>query len=158
MLLNCDAGEDSWESLRLQEDPISPSKRRSVLAVHWKDWLKLKHQYSGHLIWRADSFEKTLMLGKIEGERRRERQDEMVGWHYRLKGHESEQAPGVVDGQGSLACCSPWGRKELNMTEWLNWNNHWFLKNRLVKIQASLQSTDFIQSMHDLHKLFVLVP
>ena len=69
---------------------------------------------------RTDSLEKTLMLGKIEGRRRRERQDEMVGWHYRLKGHESEQAPGVVDGQGSLACCSPWGRKELDMTERLN--------------------------------------
>ena len=41
----------------------------------------------------------------------------MVKWHYRLSGHEFEQAPGAVDGQGSLACCSPWGCKELNMTE-----------------------------------------
>ena len=81
---------------------------------------ELKLQYFSHLMQRTDSLEKTLMLGKIEGRRRRERQDEMVGWHYRLKGHESEQAPGVVDGQGSLACCSPWGRKELNMTERLN--------------------------------------
>ena len=81
---------------------------------------ELNLQYFSHLMQRTDSLEKTLMLGKIEGRRRRERQDEMVGWHYRLKGHESEQAPGVVDGQGSLACCSPWGRKELNMTERLN--------------------------------------
>ena len=44
-------------------------------------------------------------------------QDEMVGWHHRLDGHEFEQAPGVGDGKGALACCSPWGRKELNMTE-----------------------------------------
>ena len=44
-------------------------------------------------------------------------EDERVGWHHRLDGHESEQAPGVGDGQGSLACCSPWGRKELDMIE-----------------------------------------
>ena len=43
--------------------------------------------------------------------------DEMVGWHHRLNGHESEQAPGVGDEQGSLACCSPWGRKESDMTD-----------------------------------------
>ena len=48
-------------------------------------------------------------------------EDEMVGWHHRLEGHEFEQAPGVGDGQGSLASCSPWGHKELDMPEWLNW-------------------------------------
>ena len=69
--------------------------------------LMLKLQYFGHLMQRTDSFEKTLMLGKTEGRRRIE--DEMVGWHHRLDGHEFEQAPGVDDGQGSLACCSPWG-------------------------------------------------
>ena len=47
-------------------------------------------------------------------------EDEMVGWHHGLDGHEFEQAPGVGDGQGGLACCSPWGRKELDMTEQLN--------------------------------------
>ena len=46
--------------------------------------------------------------------------DEMDGWHHRLNGHEFEQAPGVEDGQGSLACCGPWDRKELDTTEWLN--------------------------------------
>ena len=60
------------------------------------------------------------MLGKIEGRRRRGGQDEMVGWHHRFNGHEFEQALGVGGGQGSLACCSPWGRKESDMTEWLN--------------------------------------
>ena len=48
---------------------------------------------------------------------------EMVGWHHRLNGHGFEQAPGVGDGQGSLACCSPWGHKESDMTERLN--NNW---------------------------------
>ena len=48
-------------------------------------------------------------------------EDETVGWHHWLGGHECEQAPGVGDGQGSLACCSSWGHKELDMTEQLNW-------------------------------------
>ena len=56
------------------------------------------------------------MLGKIEGRRRRGWQDEMVGWHHRLGGHEFEQALGVGDGQGSLEFCSPRGRKESDMT------------------------------------------
>ena len=47
-------------------------------------------------------------------------EDEMVGWPHRLDGHEFEQAAGVGDGQGCLACCSPWGRKESDMTEQLN--------------------------------------
>ena len=47
-------------------------------------------------------------------------EDEMVGWHHRLNGHKSEYAPGVGDGQGGLACCSPWNRKESDMTERLN--------------------------------------
>ena len=80
--------------------------------------LKLKLQYFGHLMRRADSLEKTLMLGKIEGRRRR-------GWQRMrwLDGHEFDQVPGVGDGQGSLLCCSPWGHKESDMTEQLNWSD-----------------------------------
>ena len=81
--------------------------------------LKLKPQYLGHLMRKADSFEKILMLGKIAGRGRRGRQriDRMVGSHHRLDGPEFEQALGVGDGQGSLACCRPWGRKESDMPE-----------------------------------------
>ena len=57
------------------------------------------------------------MLGKIEGRRFWATEDEMVGSHHRLNGHAFEQAPGAGDGQGSLACCSSWGRKESDMTE-----------------------------------------
>ena len=74
--------------------------------------LKWKLQYFGHLIQRADSLEKSLMLGKIEGRRRKGRQDEMVGWHHWLNRHKFKQAPGDGEGQGSLACYSPWDHKE----------------------------------------------
>ena len=50
-------------------------------------------------------------------------EDEMVGWHHRLDGREFEQAPRFGDGQGSLACCSPWGCKELDTAEWLKWSD-----------------------------------
>ena len=68
--------------------------------------LKLKLQYFGHLMRRADSFEKTLMLGKTEGgqEEQGTTEDEMVGWHHWLNGHEFEQTPGNSEGQGSLGC------------------------------------------------------
>ena len=86
--------------------------------------LKLKLQYFGHLMQRANTLEKTLMLGNIEGRRRKKGMtgDKMVGWHHWLNGHEFEQAPGDGKGQGSLACCSPWGHKESGMTEQLNSN------------------------------------
>ena len=67
--------------------------------------LKLKLQYFGHLMWRADSLEKTLMLGKIDGRRRKV--TEMAGWHHWLNGHKFEQTHGESEEQGSLMCCSP---------------------------------------------------
>ena len=84
--------------------------------------LKLKLQYFGHLMWRTDSLGKTLMLGNTEGRRRRGCQRlRWLEWHHQLDGHEFEQAPGVGDGQGSLACCSPWGHQGSDTTEQLNW-------------------------------------
>ena len=84
--------------------------------------LKLKLQYFGHLMRRVDSLEKTLILGGIEGRRRRGWQRmrwlDGITW---LDGRESEWTPGVGDGQGGLACCDSWGRKELDLTEWLKW-------------------------------------
>ena len=86
--------------------------------------LELKLQYFGHLIWRADSFEKTLMLGKFEGRRKRGRQ--RMRW---LDGITDSVDMGlgrlwqlVMDREG-LACCSSWGRKESDTTEWLNWGD-----------------------------------
>ena len=88
--------------------------------------LQLKLQNFGHLMRRADSLKKTLILGKTEVRRRREaREDEMVGWHHQLNGHESEQTLVDSEGQGSLACCSPQGLKDLDMTERLNITTCW---------------------------------
>ena len=80
--------------------------------------LKLKLQYFGHLMQRTDTLEKTLILGKIKGRRRRGRQRmRQLDGHHRLNEHEFEQALGVGDGQGGLACCSPWDHKESDTTE-----------------------------------------
>ena len=75
--------------------------------------LKLKLQYFGYLMRRADSLEKTLMLGGIGGRRRRGRQ--RMRWVYGIT--DSMGTPGVGEGQGGLACCDSWGRKESDMTE-----------------------------------------
>ena len=80
--------------------------------------LKLKFQYFAHLMRRADSVGKTLMLGKTEGRKRRGWQ--MMKWLDGITHSMAlsfEQAPGVGDGQGGLACCSPWGHKEWDTTE-----------------------------------------
>ena len=82
--------------------------------------LKLKLQYIGHLMWRTDSFEKTLMLGKIESSRRRDDR----GWDGWMASPTQWTWVWVGDGPGGLACCSPWGCKELDMTEWLNWTEY----------------------------------
>ena len=103
-----------WSSLYIPKE-ISPEYSLEGLM------LKLKLQSFGLLMWRADSLEKTLMLGKIEGRRRRERQRMMVGWNHQLNGYEFEWTPGVGDGQGGLVCCDSWGHKESDTTEWLKW-------------------------------------
>ena len=75
--------------------------------------LMLKLQYFDHLMRKVSSLEKALTLGKIEGRQRRgTTEEEMAGQHHQLNGHEFGQVPGDSEGQGSLVCCSPWGRKE----------------------------------------------
>ena len=81
--------------------PVHPKRNQSLISLEGL-MLKLKPQYFGHLMRRTDSLEKTLMLGKIESRKRRgQTEDEMVGWHHWLNGHDFEQSPGVGDGQGA---------------------------------------------------------
>ena len=116
----------SWTSRRLSQSILKETNPEYSLEGLM---LKLKFQYFGHLMQRTDSLEKTLMLGKIGDRRRRGWERKMtLGWHHQLDRHEFEQALGVGDGQGSLACCSLWGCKELDMTEQLKWRSYPFLR------------------------------
>ena len=95
---------------------ISPEYSLEGLMV------KLKLQYFGYLMRRTDSFGKDPDAGKDwSQEEKGTTEDEMVGWHHCLDGHEFEWTLGVGDGPGILVYWSPWGHKELNRTEWLNW-------------------------------------
>ena len=109
----------SWTARRSNQSflkEINPEYSLEGLMV------KLKLQYFGHLIANSWLTGKDPDSGKDWGqEEKRTTKDEMVGWHHRLNGHEFEQALGVADGQGNLACCSPWSCKELGTTERLNW-------------------------------------
>ena len=121
MLLNCGVGEDSWESLGLQGDPTSPFWRRSTLGFLWKFHAKAETP----VLWPSQA--KSWLTGRDsdagrdwEQEEKRTTEDEMAGWHHRLNGHEFELTPGVGDGQGGLACSSPWDHTESDKTERLN--------------------------------------
>ena len=111
-----------WCWRKLLRIPLSARRsNQSILEVINLEYalqglrLKLKCQYFGHRMQRADSLEKTLLLGKTESRRRRGQRDEMVGWHHGLNGHKSEQTPRDSEGQGSLVGCSPWGCEESDM-------------------------------------------
>ena len=102
--------------------------------------LKLKLQYFGHLMWRADSFEKTLMLGKIEGRRRRGQQ--RMRWLDGITDSmdvESEWTPGVGDGQGGLACCGSWVAKSWTwLSDWTELNMLYVVASQFTYSQKNL--------------------
>ena len=119
----CGIGDGSVVLEKTLESPSDSKEIQPVLKGNqsdWKDWCWSRNsQYFGHLI---------RLIGKDPDagkdwrqEKKGTTEDEIVGWHHQLQGHEFEQALGVGDGQGSLECCSPWGCKELDTTEWLNW-------------------------------------
>ena len=87
--------------------------------------LKLKLQYFGHLMRRVDSLEKTNAGRDWGQEEKGTPEDEMAEWHHLLDGHAFGWTPGVGDGQGGLACCNSWGRKESDTTERLNWTEYY---------------------------------
>ena len=122
MLLNCGVGEDSWESLGLQGDqPVHPIGDQSWVFIGRTDV-----EAEAPTLWPPDA--KSWLIGKDPDDGKDRGQEEkgttedlMAGWHHWLDGHEFVWTPGVGDGQGCLVCCDSWGRKELDMTEQLNW-------------------------------------
>ena len=121
MLLNCDVGEDSWTLKEIK--PVNPKGTQSWIFIARTD-----AEVKAPILWPPDA--NNWLIGKHRNagkdwrwEEKGTTEDEMVGWHHRLNGHEFKQAPGVGDGQRSLACCSPRGLKESDMTEWVNWTD-----------------------------------
>ena len=120
-----------WRLLR-----VSWTARRSILAVNPKgnqSWIfigRTDAEAEVPILWPPDG--KNWLIGKDPDagkdwrqEEKGTTEDEMVGWHYQFNGHEFEQALGVGDGQGGLGSCSPWGHKESDTTERLNWIFSW---------------------------------
>ena len=122
MLLNCGVGEDSWESLGLQEiQPVHPKGDQSWMFIGRTDF-----EVETPILWLP--YVKSWLIGKDPDagrdwgqEEKGTTEDEMAGWHQQLDGRESQWTLGVGDGQGGLACCDSWGCKESDRTEWLNW-------------------------------------
>ena len=95
-------------------------------------------------MWRVNSLGKNPDAGKDWGqEEKGTTEDEMVGWHHQLTGHEFEQAPGDGEGRGSLVCRSPWGHKESDTTEWLNNNKN----KEMFHILELLISLDYLRAL-----------
>ena len=122
MLLNCGVGEDSWDSLDCKEiQPVHPKGAQSWVFIGRTD-----AEAETPILWLLHA--KSWLIGKDPDAGRHWGQEEkgtteheMAGWHHWLEGHEFGWTPGVGDGQGGLACCDSWGRKESDTTEQLNW-------------------------------------
>ena len=116
--------------LRLEKTLENPLDCKQIQPVHPKgdqSWIFIGRtdvEVETPILWPPDA--KSWLIwkdpdaGKDWGQEKGMTEDEMVGWHHWLNGHESEQTPGDGEGEGSLACCRPWGRKESNTTERLN--------------------------------------
>ena len=109
------------------ESPLNCKEIKSVNSKENQSWLFIgRTDAEAPTLWPPDA--KNWLIGKDpdagkdwKQEKKGKTEDETVGWHHRLDGHKYEQALGVGDGQRSLVCCSPWGHKESDMTEQLNW-------------------------------------
>jgi len=155
MLLNCGVGEDSWEFLDFMEiNPVNPKGNLSWLFIGRTD-------ADTPILWPPDA--KNWLIGKNPDagkdwrqEEKGTTEDEMVGLHDWLDailgmslGHEFDQSLGVGDGQGSLACCIPWGCKESHTTEWLNWTELIYLNFIVSKEITFLLTVEKIELLYD---------
>ena len=111
------------------ESPFDCKEIRPVSIKRNKPWIfigRTDAETGTPILWPPDA--KSRLIGKDPDagkdwrqEEKGDTEDEMVGRHHQLNGHELEQTPGYSEGQGSLACCRPWDHKESDTTEWLNW-------------------------------------
>ena len=136
MLLNCGAGEDSLDCKEIK--PVNPKGSQCWIFIGWTDaeaetLILWPPDANSWLIWKDPD------AGRDWGrEEKGTSEAEMVGGHHRLDGHEFEQAPGFGDGQGRLVCYSPWGHKESDTTEWLNWTElNWKFLSKIQHIKSS---------------------
>ena len=132
MLLNCGAGEDSWESLDTKESkPVNSKVNQS-----WIYFGRTDVEAEAPILWppyaKNQVTGKDPDAGKDWGQEKEATEDEMVGWHHQLNGHEFEQTLGNGDGQGSLACCSPWGHKKSDMTAHEQQKMQWCILNWIL--------------------------
>ena len=113
------------------ESPLNSKEIKSATLEGNKPWIcfgRTDAEAEAPILWPPDAkswlIRKDPDAGKYWGkEEKGATEDEMVGWHQQLNGHEFEQSSGNSEGRGSLVCCSPWGQKESDMTEWLNWTD-----------------------------------
>ena len=144
--------EESWApknwcfwTVVLEKTLESPLDCKEIQPVHSEGdqpgislegmMLKLKLQYFGHLRWRVDSLEKTLMLGGIGGRRRRGREDEMAGWHHWLNGLSlSELQELVMDREAWCAAIHGVAKSRTLLSDWTELKLHFFLKLNLIRI------------------------
>ena len=139
---------DAFWTVVLEKTLESPLDCKEIKPVHPKgdqSWIfigRTDAEAETPILWPPDA--KSWLIGKDPDAgndwRREEKgmtEDEMVGWHHQLNGHQFEKAPEVGDGQGGLVCCSPEGHKELDTTEWLNWTDlSWII---LLNVRREMQ-------------------
>ena len=145
MLLNCSV-EDSWESIGLQGDPTSPSQRRSVLSVHWKDW---------HWSWNSNTlatwceelthwkrpwcFERWSTGGKGGDRGWNGWMASLIQWRWVWV------TPAVGDGQGGLECSGPLHQEQPDMTEQLNWTDGYVKRKEVWKESKSKTHANYVE-------------
>ena len=147
--LDCEKGwaPKNWcfWTVVLEKIPESPLDFKEIRLVHsegdqpWDFFGRNDAKAETPVLWPPHA--KSWLIGKDsdagrdwEQEEKGTTEDEMAGWHHWLDGRESEWTPGVGDGQGGLACCDSWGRKESDTTEWLNWTE---FQGRVIALNCS---------------------
>ena len=140
MLLNCGVGEDSWPLDCKEVQPVHPKGDQSWVYIGRTDV-----EAETPVLWPPDANSWLIWKDPDAGkdwrqEEKRMTEDKMVGWHHQLDGHGFGRTPGVGDGQGGLACFSPWGHKELDATERLDWTELARIHRRII--QKSLTDPD----------------